>query len=75
MDGAIFVWWLVLLGSSNSTMAPMPVPFPTEAACHQAITDSAKPNQGHMCIPQAAADLAEFASLTAIDPTNWGVPE
>jgi len=57
-----FFWWMVLAFSGEPVV--MPVPFQTQAACMWA-AESAEQNI-YACIPQPAADIAEYSATWAI---------
>ena len=65
MAGEIFVWWLTLSLGGYTGTTTLPVPFPTQAACMWAAEEAQQ--QFYACIPQPAADLAQFSMLSSTE--------
>jgi hypothetical protein len=65
MSGEIFVWWLVLLNPPSGIIVA-PVPFQTEQMCEWSMEQTNGEAYGY-CIPQPAADLAQFSMMSSTE--------
>jgi len=61
----IFFWWMVVgFGTGVTTL---PIPYQTEQACAWAAEHAVGTHSpGYVCIPQPAADVAEFSAAQAV---------
>lgn len=68
MGAEVYFWWMVVIQSTGSTVVP--VPYQTQQMCEWA-GENTGGNRGvdYTCIPQPAADVAEF-SATWVPPAD-----
>ena len=63
MGAEVYFWWMVIITGNSATTLPMP--YQTDEMCEWA-ADQAYLGQPVRCIPQPAADVAEFSATWAM---------